>query len=149
MSILQLCDVLSAMVSRPLQGTPDPVVFDSVQMFSYANNVTQLTANTSYALYWVSLTVNVPPYSQANVTLHGSVDQLTLVKSFGQLPGMYTMFRAGLVRVAEDSKLFVTSVCTAEPASPGHTSVSMLDIVFTDSAESRLMGSGKNCKITS
>jgi hypothetical protein len=90
-------------VSRSLQGTPDPVVFDSVQVFSYANKVTQLTANTSYALYWVSLTVNVPTYSQANVTLHGSVDQLTLVKSYGQLPGMYTMFRAGLVRVAEDS----------------------------------------------
>jgi hypothetical protein len=149
MSILQLCDVLSVMVSRPLQGTPDPVVFDSVQVFFYANNVTQLTANTSCALYWVSLTVNVPPYSQANVTLHGSVDQLTLAMSYGQLPGMYTMFRAGLVRVTEDSELFVTSAYTAEPASPGHTSVSMLDIVFTDSAESRLMGSSKNCKITS
>lgn len=135
---MQLADVLSAAVSRPVHGAPDPIVFDSVQVFSYTNNVTQLAANVSYALFWVSLTVNVPPYSQANVTLHGSLDQLYLAMSHGQLPGMYTMFRAGLVRVAERSKLFVTSAYTAEPASPGQTSVCLI-ILSANGAESRLI----------
>lgn len=129
-SVLQQDDVLNAVVYRAMQGAAHPVVFDSVLAFSYTNMVTQPAANVTYALYWVSLAVNVPPRSQANVSLHGSVDQLTLVKSFGQLPGMYTMFRAGLVRVAEGSKLFITSAHTTAPSSPGQTSVSMSDSIY-------------------
>jgi hypothetical protein len=128
-SVLQQGDVLNAVVYRAMQGAAHLVVFDSVLAFSYTNKVTQPAANVTYTLYWVSLAVNVPPRSQAKVILHGSVDQLTLVKSFRQLPGMYTMFRAGLVRVAEGSKLFVTSAHPAVPSSAVQKSVSISDNV--------------------